>query len=167
MKALATAFLLLASNFAAAEEGFDHGKEYPKEIKKERWAAWVQNPLKFDYDEWDTRKFKQVHFFKEEGIAIYANKNGDHIWSHDNIQSNVKLIDKKLGLYIVTTYHMDNTGMFVNPSVSPVQMKTNREIGKAAYDKMWNDNWLWNHCLSTAYDRMLEMEEGENEGEND
>jgi len=159
MKALATAFLLLASNFAAAEEGFDHGKEYPKEIKKERWAAWVQNPLKFDYDEWDREKMKMVHLFKEEGIAIFKDDKGNYIWTNKNIQSNVKLIDKKLGLYIVTTYYMDHTGMFVKPSASPVQMSSNSEVGKAAYDKMWNDNWLTHHCLKTAFYRMLELEE--------
>ena len=54
---------------------------------------------------------------------------------------------------------MDHTGMFVKPSASPVQMSSNSEVGKAAYDKMWNDNWLSHHCLKTAYYRMLELEE--------
>lgn len=162
MNAIATAaLLLLTSNFASAEEDFSQWKVYPKEISRDSWEKLVDNPAKMDGDVWDRDKMKQVHFFEKEKIAIYADKNGNHIWTHKNIQSNVKLIDKKLGLYIVTTYYMDGTGMFVNPSASPVQMKSNREIGQAAYDRMWNDNWLTKHCLKTAYDRMLETEEEE------
>jgi hypothetical protein len=134
-------------------------KKYPKEIKFDSWEKLVDNPVEYDYDVWDREKMKMVHLFKEEGIAIFKDDKGNYIWTNKNIQSNVKLIDKKLGLYIVTTYYMDHTGMFVKPSASPVQMSSKSEVGKAAYDKMWNDNWLSHHCLKTAYYRMLELEE--------
>ena len=140
-------------------EDFDTWKKYPKEIKHDSWEKLVDNPVEYDYDVWDREKMKMVHLFKEEGIAIFKDDKGNYIWTNKNIQSNVKLIDKKLGLYIVTTYYMDHTGMFVKPSASPVQMSSNSEVGKAAYDKMWNDNWLTHHCLKTAFDRMLELEE--------
>ena len=144
---------------AKEKEDFDTWKKYPKEIKHDSWEKLVDNPVEYDYDVWDREKMKMVHLFKEEGIAIFKDDKGNYIWTNKNIQSNVKLIDKKLGLYIVTTYYMDHTGMFVKPSASPVQMSSKSEVGRAAYDKMWNDNWLSHHCLKTAYYRMLELEE--------
>jgi hypothetical protein len=143
------------------EEKQEVWKQYPKEISSDKWEKRVDFPAEFDYDVWDCDKMKQVHFFDEEKIAIYADKNGNHIWTHKNIQSNVELIDKELGLYIVTTYHMDDEGLFVNPDASPVQMKSNKEIGAAAYDRMWNDNWHKKYCLKAAFYRMLELEEEE------
>lgn len=137
-------------------------KKYPKEISINKWETLVDNPFEYDYDEWDRDKMKQVHFFDEEKIGIYKDeKTGNYIWSHKNIQSNVMLIDKRLNLYIVTTYHMDGTGLFVEPHASPVQLKTNQQVGQAAYDMMWTDKWLTHHCLKTAFYRMLELEEEE------
>lgn len=159
MKALlVSAVILLTATFSAAQQAW---KQYPKEISQDKWEKLVNNPAEYDYDVWDREKMKQVHFFDEEKIAIYKDVKGNFIWTHKNIQSNVKLIDKKLGLYIVTTYHMGSEGLFVNPSASPVQMKTNSEVGRAAYDRMWKDNWLYQHCLKTAFYRMLESEEEE------
>ena len=148
-----------------AQQDWQTWKKYPKEISSDSWEKLVSNPAEYDYDKWDRDKMKQVHFFDEEKIAIYKDeKTGNYIWAHKNIQSNVKLIDKKLGLYIVTTYNYGGEG-FVNPDASPVQMRTNSEIGKAAYDKIWEDNWLTHYCLKTAYDRMLEEEEDIDENE--
>lgn len=138
-----------------------------RKVDSKKWAAYIDanREKEFDYDVWDVDKMMRVDFKNDSRIYVSKDSKGNYAWTRGGDIATVKLIDEQQSLYVVTYYFMNGVGEYkpYEFGTSPVQLKTERDVLKAAYDRIMGstEKWAWEYCLQKALERKWETEEGE------